>query len=99
MDWHYFDPCKPQQNDFIDSFSGRPRVGLLNEEFILTLDDARRKRAFGRYDYDHVKSHSSFGNKQLQKPVERLNNLRVPKKTGLSKSKSMEFKTAVYHHE
>ena len=43
--WHYIDPGKPQQNDFIGSFNGSLRDELLNEEIFDTLDDARRKLA------------------------------------------------------
>jgi len=34
----------------------------LNEEIFDTLDDARRKLALWRYDYNNVRSHSSLGN-------------------------------------
>jgi putative transposase len=45
VDWHYIDPGKPQQNDFIGSFNGSLRDKLLNEEIFDTLGDARRKLA------------------------------------------------------
>ena len=67
VDWHYIDPCKPQQNGFIKSFNGSLRDELLNEEIFETLDDARRKLALWRYDYNDVRPHSSLGN---QIPVE-----------------------------
>ena len=54
VDWHYIDPGKPQQNAFIESFNG-------------SLDDARRKLALWRYDYNNVRPHSSLGN---QTPAE-----------------------------
>jgi putative transposase len=60
--WHYIDPGKPQQNAFIESFNGSLRDELLNEEWFDTLDDARRKLAFWRYDYNNVRPHSSLGN-------------------------------------
>jgi putative transposase len=40
---------------------------LLNEEPFDTLDDARRKLALWRYDYNQVRPHSSRANKT---PVE-----------------------------
>ena len=47
---------KPQQNgfieSFIESFNGSLRDELLNEEIFDTLDDARRKLALWRYDYN-----------------------------------------------
>ena len=62
VDWHYIDPDKPQQNAFIESFNGSLRDELLNEELFDSLDDARRKLALWRYDYNHVRPHSSLGN-------------------------------------
>ena len=65
--WHYIDPGKPQQNAFIESFNGSLRDELLIEEIVDTLDDARRKLALWRYDYNAVRPHSSLGN---QTPLE-----------------------------
>lgn len=65
--WHYIDPGRPQQNAFIESFNGSVRDELLNEEIFDTLDDARRKLALWRYDYNAVRPHSSLGN---QTPLE-----------------------------
>ncbi|WP_299654620.1 integrase core domain-containing protein, partial [uncultured Jannaschia sp.] len=43
-------------------FSGgrAPKTELLNEEIFDTLDDARRKLALWRYDYNAVRPHSSL---------------------------------------
>jgi putative transposase len=60
--WHYIDPGKPQQNAFIESFNGSLRDELLNEEIFDSLDDARRKLALWRYDYNTVRPHSSLAN-------------------------------------
>jgi putative transposase len=54
VDWQYTDPSKPQQNGFIESFNGSLRDELLNEEIFDNLDDARRKLALWRYNYNHV---------------------------------------------
>ncbi|WP_138069739.1 IS3 family transposase [Sulfitobacter sp. EhC04] len=62
VEWHYIDPGKPQQNAFIESFNGSLRDELLNEEMFDSLDDARRKLALWRYDYNDVRPHSSLGN-------------------------------------
>ena len=43
------------------------RDELLNEEIFDTLDDARRKLALWRYDYNNVRPHSSLEN---QTPAE-----------------------------
>lgn len=58
---------KPQQNAFIESFNGSLRDELLNKEIFATLDDARRKLALWRYDYNDVRPHSSLRN---QTPAE-----------------------------
>ena len=60
--WHYIDPGKPQQNAFIESFNGSLRDELLNEEIFDSIDDARRKLALWRYDYNTVRPHSSLKN-------------------------------------
>jgi len=57
------DPGKPQQNAFIESFNGSLRDEPLNEEVFDTLEEARRKLALWRYDYNNVRPHSSLGNK------------------------------------
>ncbi|MDQ2092428.1 IS3 family transposase [Marimonas arenosa] len=67
VDRHYIDPGKPQQNAFIESFNGSLRDELLNEEMFDSLEDARRKLALWRYDYNNVRPHSSLGN---QTPAE-----------------------------
>ncbi|MCT9000728.1 IS3 family transposase [Chelativorans intermedius] len=64
--WHYIDPGKPQQNAFIESFNGSLRDEFLNEEIFDSLDDARRKLALWRYDYNTVRPHSSLGNQTPQ---------------------------------
>ena len=73
--WHYIDPGRPQQNAFIESFNGSLRDELLNEEIFDTLDDARRKLALWRYDYNTVGPHSSLGNqtpKQARQALEQF---------------------------
>jgi putative transposase len=57
----------PQQNAFIESFNGSLRDELLNEEMFDSLEDAPRKLALWRYDYNNVRPHSSLGN---QTPAE-----------------------------
>ena len=45
VDWHYIDPGKPQQNDFIGSINGSLCDKLLNEAIFDTSSDACRKLA------------------------------------------------------
>lgn len=59
--WHYIAPGKPTQNAFIESFNGRLRDEMLNEEIFKTLADARRRLQLWRHDYNHVRPHSSLG--------------------------------------
>lgn len=61
IDWHYIEPGKPQQNAFIEAFNARLRDELLNEEVFATLDDARRRLARWRHDYNHARPHTALG--------------------------------------
>lgn len=63
VEWHYIDPGKPQQNGSIESFNDSLRDERLNKEIFDSLADARRKLALWRYDYNHIRPHSSLGNK------------------------------------
>ena len=58
--WHYIAPGKPTQNAFVESFNGRLRDELLNEEVFDSLRHARAKLAHWRQDYNHVRPHSSL---------------------------------------
>ena len=59
--WHYIAPGKPQQNGFVESFNGKLRDELLNEEVFASLADARRALALWRYDYNNIRPHSALG--------------------------------------
>jgi len=59
--WHYIAPGKPQQNAFAESFIGRLRDELLNEEVFTSLGHARRLLAGWRQDYNTVRPHSAHG--------------------------------------
>jgi putative transposase len=58
--WHYIAPGKPTQNAFIESFNGRLRDELLNEEVFDTLADARSSVARWRHDYNNERPHSAL---------------------------------------
>ncbi len=58
--WHYIAPGKPTRNAFIESFNGKLRDELLNEEVFTSLDDARRKLARWRYDYNTRRPHAAL---------------------------------------
>lgn len=57
--WHYIAPGKPQQNAFVESFIGRLRDELLNEEIFEDLAHARRLLEQWRLDYNQVRPHSA----------------------------------------
>lgn len=72
MQWHYIDPDKPPQNAFIESTNGSLRDEPLNEEIFDSLDDARRKLALWRYDYNTVRPYSSLANRSPQQARQAL---------------------------
>lgn len=55
-------PGKPTDNAFIESFNGKFRVECLNENWFLSLSEARDKIEYRRDDYNHHRPHSSLGN-------------------------------------
>ena len=55
-------PGKPTDNAFIESFNGRLRQECLNENWFLSLDDARDKLESWRIDYNEHRPHSALGN-------------------------------------
>ncbi len=56
-------PGKPIENAHIESFNGKFRDECLNENWFISLDDARRKIEAYRTDYNEVRPHSSLDNK------------------------------------
>jgi putative transposase len=69
--WHYIQPGKPVENAFIESFNGRLRDELLNEEVFESLGTARRMLALWRHDYNHVRPHSALGGHPPVMPASR----------------------------
>jgi putative transposase len=59
--WHYIDPGKPVQNAFIESFNSKLRDECLNEHVFTSLAEARAIIEDWRYDYNHLRPHSSLG--------------------------------------
>ena len=55
-------PGKPTDNAFIESFNGRIRAECLNENWFLSIDDARQKIEAWRQDYNNHRPHSALGN-------------------------------------
>lgn len=54
-------PGKPTDNAFIESFNGKFRAECLNENWFLSLADARDKIEQWRDDYNRHRPHSSLG--------------------------------------
>lgn len=53
-------PGKPTENAYVESFNGRLRDECLNEEFFISLADARRNIERWRNDYNHNRPHSAL---------------------------------------
>ena len=62
VEWPYIAPGKPQQNAFVESFSGRLRDELLNETLFTSLKHVREALAIWKADYYTVRPHSALGN-------------------------------------
>lgn len=57
----FIQPGKPVQNAFVESFNGRLRDECLNEQWFLTLADARQAIEAWRREYNEVRPHSALG--------------------------------------
>lgn len=57
----FITPGKPAQNGYIESFNGRLRDELLNEEVFSSLQDAQEKLEQWRQDYNQSRPHGSLG--------------------------------------
>ncbi len=60
--WHYIAPGKPQQNGFVESFSGSFRDECLNETLLSSLTEARHHINLWKENYNVTRPHSSLGN-------------------------------------
>jgi len=59
--WPCIEPGKPMQTGFVESFNGRLREELLNEEVFVGLADARRALELWRYDDNNIRPPSAYG--------------------------------------
>jgi putative transposase len=55
-------PGKPTDNGFIEAFNGRLRQECLNENWFLSLEDAREKVEQWRLHYNQERPHGALGN-------------------------------------
>jgi len=68
-------PGKPTDNAVIESFNGRLRDECLNQDWFLSLDEARAVTEAWREDYNRVRPHGALGNQtpsELAGPTTRL---------------------------
>jgi len=71
----FIQPGKPVQNAFAESFNGRFRDECLNENWFVSLPDARRTIEAWRVDYNVARPHSGLDDRT---PEEFAKALRVP---------------------
>lgn len=57
---HFIDPGRPMQNGFIESFNGKFRDELLDQNWFTDLADAKEKIESCRQTYNTVRPHSSL---------------------------------------
>jgi putative transposase len=58
---HFIEPGKPVQNALIESFNGKFRDECLNQNWFVSLEEARRIIEDWRVDYNTERPHSSLG--------------------------------------
>ena len=68
-------PGKPTDNSFVEAFNGKVRAECIDQNWFLSLEDAKLKCEAFRHDYNHVRPHSSIG---LKAPVEFMEIRRRP---------------------
>ena len=70
IEWHYITPGRPSENGFTESLNGKIRDECLNEHWFTSLSDAKAIIEDWRWDYNHVRPHSSLGYKTPQEFIE-----------------------------
>jgi len=59
-------PGKPVENAYVESFNGKLRDECLNQNWFLTLGEARDRVERWRKEYNELRPHSSLGNRTPQ---------------------------------
>ncbi len=59
----FIEPGSPWENGYVESFNARMRDELLDREIFYTLKEARHLIEMWRWEYNHVRPHSSLGYK------------------------------------
>ena len=68
-------PGKPTDNAFVESFNGKIRAECIDQNWFLSLDDARSKCEVYRREYNEERPHSAIGHKA---PVEFMKSIGQP---------------------
>lgn len=92
IQWYYIAPGKPTQNAFIESFNGRLRDECLNQYWFKNIEHARQIIEEWRYDYNHVRSHTSLKGKTPKQMNEKIELLSL-----IAKGQSQGYSTNTLH--
>ena len=57
----YIEPGSPWENGYNESFNGKLQDELLKREIFMTLQEAKTLAERWRYEYNHIRPHSSLG--------------------------------------
>jgi len=57
---HFIDKGKPMQNAFVESFNGKFRDECLNEEWFISMNEARKRISAWTYEYNSERVHSGL---------------------------------------
>lgn len=60
VEWHYISPGKPMQNGTVESFNGRVRDEFLNQNWFLSLEEAKELTKSWQEDYNTNRPHGSL---------------------------------------
>ena len=78
VDLAFIAPGKPTQNGYAESFNGKFRDECLNQHWFISMNDARRKIEDWRQDYNHVRPHSSLGDRPPVEFARTFNRQEIP---------------------
>ena len=81
VELEFMRPGKPTENALIKSFNGRVREECLNENWFLSIEDAREMIAAWRQHYNHDRPHRALG---TLSSTEFVKILKTPKATVIS---------------
>lgn len=62
IELHFINPGKPMENGYVESFNGTFRDECLNENWFMTLEEARKIIEEWKDEYNNFRPHSSIGN-------------------------------------